>query len=178
MHYELGWSSSLLISMCVSPLVMWSSMPVIKALKPKANDGNRMSSPTAVSTLPSISPCGGRMKPVIMSITLTAKQMMKHHWQNAHFCSVGFVELMSHIIIKFIHYMRLYALQVYFASLSQLCIMNYELWIINYALCIMNYELMERHIWRSSGQRTFPILYNIFRSQRYTHSDMSYILRS
>jgi hypothetical protein len=54
-------------------------MPAMIALKPKANDGNRMSSPTAVRTYPSISPCGGIMKPAIIRITETPKHIKKHH---------------------------------------------------------------------------------------------------
>lgn len=74
--------------MWVSPLVMCSSIPVINARKPKANDGNSINSPTAVSTEPSISPRGGIRNPVIIKITETAKHIPKHHWQKAHCCSV------------------------------------------------------------------------------------------
>ena len=60
------------------------------ALKPNANDGNRMSSPTAV-------------KDAAVNLSLwrhyeagnnkiTDSKHMKHHWQNAHCCSLGLVE--------------------------------------------------------------------------------------
>lgn len=150
-------SSSLLISICVSPLVICNSIPVIKARNPNANDGKSISSPTAVKTLPSISPCGGNKKPVIIKMTLTAKQMPKHHWQNAHFCSVGFFEFMSHIMYE------------YFYTICDLMRLGFTR---------PNYSGIRHTCCLSIGQRTSPVPYNICHSRRYTPVGMSNILLS